>query len=354
MLEAYFLSTYVELEIQNLLNECSEVDEVGRRLIQNIESSPDYLTLDNINSLARFLNLSGLHVLLVEFISRHLDNESFSIPWPYFLEALQHTTEPLNQKIVAALIEGIEEENAEAEAARSSALLKQDPRFEEWRGNRKYKIHKDFINNKKNLLDQLVTLRTQQLFEQEKQLLQKLQKLYPNDQQILSEANEHKQRYALEILVRRGPPSSSLPAEEPQVEPDVEKAKEALMISLHERVQDLPEMAEDFAVIAYMIESYEDALLLLEHAPESASQIWFRLEILLKCRRFVELLNDLAKVELVFTNDPETFFATAYLRAQALWGLGQKHTALQVIEGLITARPHYRAAGALLSIWSGQ
>ncbi len=354
MLEAYFLSTYVELEIQNLLNEYSDIDEVGRRLLQNIESSPDYLTLDNINSLARFLNLSGLHLQLVEFVARHLDNESFTIPWPYFLESLQHATEPLNSKIVMALIEGIEEESAEAEAARSSALLKHDPRFEEWRGNRKYKIHKDYSNNKKLLMEQLITFRTQQLFEQESKLLQRLQKLYPGDSQILREANEHKQRYALEILIRRGPPTSALPTEDQQVDPDVENARQALMVSLLEFVQDLPDMAEDFAVIAYMIESYEDALELLAHAPESPSQIWFRLEILLKCRRFIELLNDLAKVELVFAEDPETFFATAYLRAQALWGLGQKHTALQVIEGLIAARPHYRAASALLSIWSSQ
>lgn len=354
MPEAYFLSTYVELEIQNLLNEHSDVGEVGRRLLQTIESSPDYLTLDNINSAARFLHLSGLHQQLVEFIARHLDNESFSIPWPYFLESLRHTTEPLSPKLIAALIEGIEEENAEAEAARSSTLLGQDPRFEEWRGNRKYKIHKDYINNKKVLLEQLITFRTQQLFEQESKLLQKLLKMYPGDSQILREANEHKQRYALEILIRRGPPTSTLPMEEQQLEPDVESARQALMNSLHEHVQDLPELAEDFAVIAYMIESYEDALQLLNHASESPSQIWFRLEVLLKCRRFVELLNDLAKVELIFAEEPETFFATAYLRAQALWGLGQKHTALQVIEGLTAARPHYRAASALLSIWSGQ
>lgn len=348
------MSTYVELEIQNLLNESSDIDEVGRRLLQNIESSPDYLTLDNINSVARFLNLSGLHQQLVEFIARHLDNESFAIPWPYLLESLRNATEPPPAKLVAALIEGIEEESAEAEAARSSALVKEDPRFEEWRGHRKYKIHKDYINNKKLLLEQLITFRTQQLFEQESKLLQRLQKLYPGDSQILREANEYKQRYALEILVRRGPPTTALPADDQQLEPDVENARQALMSSLLEHVQDFPEMAEDFAVIAYMIESYEEAIQLLDHAPESPSQIWFRLEILLKSRRFIELLNDLAKVELVFAEDPETFFATAYLRAQALWGLGQKHTALQVIEGLIAARPHYRAASALLSIWSSQ
>jgi hypothetical protein len=113
-------------------------------------------------------------------------------------------------------------------------------------------------------------------------------------------------------------------------------------------------MAFDFAVAAYMLESFEDALSLLSFSEETESLIWFRMEVLLKCRRFVELLTDLAKIEILFAHDPETFFATAYLRAQAMWGLGQKHTAIEVLEGLLAARPHYRAASALLSIWSGQ
>ncbi|WP_374073926.1 hypothetical protein [Bdellovibrio bacteriovorus] len=349
------MSTYIELEIQNLLNEIDDLDVVGERLIQHLEASPDHFTLDNINALSRFLLKSQHPVKLVNFVLRYIDNEHFPIPWPYFLEALGAIGEELDEKTVKALIEGIEEDNSEAEAARSQALNKTVSQLGEWRSNRKYKIHKDYLNNKRLLLEQLITLRTQQLYEQEKNLLQRLQKLYPGDSDIRKEVNEHKQRYALEILQRRSPKARAVKTEDfAPKDPEVEKALEALMQSLLEHAEQNPDMAFDFAIAAFMLESYETALELLSFSDETISLLWFRLEVLLKCRRFVELLNELARIEMILAHEPETFFATAYLRAQALWGLGQKHTAIEVLEGLMASRPHYRAASALISIWSGQ
>ncbi|WII73735.1 hypothetical protein QJS83_07580 [Bdellovibrio sp. 22V] len=348
------MSTYIELEIQNLLNEVEELDQVADRLIQSLESNPDRFTLDNINSLARFLIQSRQSLKLVEFVLRHIDNESFPIPWPYFIEALGPLSEDLEEKTLRALIEGIVEDHAESEAARSQALNKQLSEFGEWRSNRKYKIHKDYLNNKRQLLDQLITLRTQQLYEQEKNLLQRLQKLYPGDKEIRAEVNEHKQRYALEVLQRRSPKARTVKTDFIPKDPEVEAALEALMTSFHEHAEQLPEMAFDFSIAAFMLEAYEASLSLLNYSnEETETLLWFRLEVLLKCRRFVELLNEISRVELTLAHEPETFFATAYLRAQALWGLGQKHTAIEVMEGLLASRPHYRAASALLSIWSG-
>lgn len=349
------MSTYLELEIQNLLNEVEDLDQVGTRLIQNLESSPEHFTRDNLNALARFLLKAQLPHKLIDFVIQHIENESFPVPWPYFLEALHAVQVELDEKIIKALGEGIEEENAETEAARSLVLKDAIPLLGEWRSNRKYRIHKDYLNNKKLLLEQLITLRTQQLYEQEKNLLQRLQKLYPGDSEIRSEVNEHKQRYALEILQRRSPKKRAVKIDDfISKDPEVDKALEALLVSLRETAKQNPDMAFDFAVVAFMLESYETSLELLSLCENSDALLWFRLEVLLKCRRFVELLNELSRVEMVLAHEPETFFATAYLRAQALWGLGQKHTAVEVLEGLLASRPHYRAAHALLSIWSGQ
>lgn len=347
------MSTYVELEIKNLLNEIDDVEIVANRLIEHLESSPDLLTQDNINAICRFLLSSQNPARLINFVLKHIDNETIAIPWPYFLEAIGIINIELDETTLAALVQGVQEDNAQSEAARSQKLTHVLPALQEWRTDRKFKIHKEYLNSKNLLLDQLVTLRTQQLYEQEKQLLKRLQKLYPGDPEIRQEVSEHKQRYALDVLQRRSPRSRSINENElAPKDPAVEQALSALLQSLLEHVEKSPEMAFDFAVVAFMLESYETALQLLSYSDENPSLLWFRLEILLKSRHFIELLNELAHVELTFADDPETFFATAYLRAQALWGLGQKHTAVEVMEGLVAARPHYRAASALLSIWS--
>lgn len=351
--EAY-ISTYIELEIQQLLNEELEPSQVCDRLIQNLENFKELLTPDNIASLSRFFLKSEQPLKLIQFVLRHIDNERFPVPWPYFLEALGTFSDELDEKAIEALIEGIRENKAETEAARSSALNQSITSLGEWRSDRKYKIHKDYLNNKRLLLDQLVTLRTQQLYEQEKALLGRLQKLYPGDSEIKKEISEHKQRNALDVLQRRSPKARPLtPDDFAPKDPDVENARLALMQNLLERAELNPEMALDFAIIAFILESYEESLGLLSFAEESIPLYWLRLEILLKCRRFVEVLNETAKIEILLADDPETFFATAYLRAQAMWGLGQKHTAIEILESVLATRPHYRAASALLSIWRG-
>lgn len=349
------MSTYIELEIQNLLNEVQDIELVGQQLVSNLESSSEKLTPENINSVSNFLLCARLPEVLVSFVLRFLENESFTIPWPYFLDALAMLSENWDEKINLALVEGIEENKAEAIAARATQI-KSISELSEWRRQRKGKIQQEYKNNKSLFLEQLVTLRTQQLFAQEKNLLLRLQKMYPGDLEVQAQAEEHRQRYALEILQRRSPQAKRFNAEDVVVpEPEVEEALKALNLSLKEQAKAHPDMAFDFAIVAFILESYDCALDLLSYCEaETDRLIWFRLEVLLKCRHFLDLLNQLASVEVAYADDPETFFATAYLRAQALWGLGQKHTAIEVMEGLMVSRPHYRSASTLHSLWSGQ
>ncbi|MNK19545.1 hypothetical protein D3C87_377670 [compost metagenome] len=349
------MSTYVELEIQSLLNHTESLDQVAEQLISGLENSPENFTAENIQALARFLLQSGLYLPLTEFILRHLDDESFPIPWPYFLEALALSSPEIDSRTARSLLEGIEETESQEEASRSQALDQQEPLVGEWRRDRIYKIHKTYRSNKKNLLDQLITLRTQQLYEKEKSLLARLQKLYPNDQDILKEVGDHKQRYALEILARRSPSAHAVPIQDLMAkDEEADQALEVLQEAFFEAAVNNPDMAKDFAVASFMIEGYEAALAIIDLVEQDESMVWLRLEVLLHCRRFIELLNELSHVEVALAHEPETFFATAYLRAQAYWGLGQKHTAIEVMEGLVASRPHYRAASSLLSIWGVQ
>jgi hypothetical protein len=353
------LSIYVELEIQNLLKQIGNSEEalgqVAEQLINDLEKDLEKLTPENIDAVAKFLLQAGQYIPLIEFIGRHLERAAFPIPWAYLIEALFRAHPTLDKKLQENLLEGIEETDAHDKASRSKVLDKFEPEMSTWRNDRKYRLHREYTNNKKILLDQLITLRTQQLYEQEKKLLARLNKLYPNDSDIRNEISEHKQRYALEILARRGPASKLLKEEayNPR-DLEIEKVMAVLHESILEAAKQDPAMAEDLAIAAIMFEMPETALLAIELAPPSPHLTWLRMEILLMSRHFVELLNEIARAELLFAHEAETFFATAYLRAQALWGLGQKHTAIEVMEGLIVSRPQYRAASALLSIWGQQ
>ncbi|MBX3033185.1 MAG: hypothetical protein KF865_04610 [Bdellovibrionaceae bacterium] len=349
------MSLSFELEIKSLLDAPLSPDETAERLMSSVESDEDgLLAVDLVVPLARFLLHAGLYSKLILFVMRHWSKPEFPVPWPYFLEAIALSRSGISGALAEALIRGIDETRGRAEASRSRALDPHLPANKQERADRRLKMIKNFQQEKEEMLEQLVTLRTQQLYEQEKRLLEKLQRMFPTDGDVRKEAREHKERYALEILARHNRLSPSARFDDLAREPGEEKFLLAFVDALRVAAAAHADLIPDFAVAAAMVERWEDALgLLALSEDDGASTQWLRLELLLAARRHLELLQELARVEVTQAPDPEAFFATAYLRAQALWGLGQKHTAIEVMESLLAARPQYRSGHSLLNAWRG-
>lgn len=353
------MSRYIELEIQSLLKETGDAAIAADRLIQAIEKDPEQLTDSGaIEALSRFLLNAGFTATLRDFVLRHIEDETFPTPWAYFVEALAQMSADQNIEIsdegLRAFEKGVRELGLQKVLGRSKSGERILPELRHWRSDLRYRTHKEYTENKKILLDQLVTLRIQRLVEKEKELLKKLAKLYPGDGDVHKETLEHRQRNALEILSRRKPSFRHQTLQNfDDINEEEKPSYDALMSSLVESAQSHPEMSYELAVLAWVLEAYDIGLQVLDFAPDDEQKLWFRLDLLLKNHRYLELLTELSQVEMKLAADPETFFATAYLRAQAYWGLGQKDTAIEVMESLLATRPHYRAGESLLNSWRG-
>ncbi len=345
----------LELEIKTLLEEFRVPEAVAEKLIQLFEDHPDDWSAESLKELSRFLLSCGLYKQLIGFCLRHLSAKAFVMPWPYFIQALALGAPELEDDIVKFIVTGIEEENALEQVALGQGAERFIQNVAQWRNELRRKRHKQARELKQQMLDELLTLRTQQLYEQEKIMLEKLQRMFPGDQDIKDELLQHKERYALEILSRRSPLGRNThSAKEMPTSPEVQAATDALKKSLLEAAVIYPEMAFDFAVATYMLDEPQISLALLETTELTPDQRWFYLEVKLKCRHFLEVLAELSPLELRLANEPETFFATAYLRAQAYWGLEQRYVAIEILETILAARPNYRASSALLDLWRSQ
>lgn len=351
------MSQIIEQEIQNLLREYQDSAVTADRLMQMIESNPDYLTQkDTIEAFARYLLNCGFYRTLRDFCARHLDEETFACPWPYFVESLALLDNDLPESTQRSFEKAIRELGLQRELSRSPNGDKAIPEVRDYRNERMERTAKEIQKQKNDLLDKLKTYRVQRLNEKEKELLMLLQKMFPNDEVVKQEVESHRHHYALEIISKYSNRSRKNVNHEKnnEVPQEVATIQSVLSEDLQILASENPSLAYDLAIAACSLEAYGLGLEILDYAQPDENALWLRMELLLKEKKYLELLTELSQLEQTFSHEAETFFATAYLRAQALWGLGQRDSAIEVMEGLLSARPHYRSGLTLLEVWRGQ
>ncbi|MGZ5279221.1 MAG: hypothetical protein ACXWC9_04730 [Pseudobdellovibrionaceae bacterium] len=350
MSQAHSAAT-IEIEIQNLLIHHQISDLVADHLIKKYENRK--LLLAEFEALATFLMHGGFHATLVDMITRKLEDGS-EIPWGHYAEAMVlSTTKEVDFKIKSAIFQGAEENFALNSLARTYVLDDFRPELEIQRNMRRRELAEKAVKRKKELREQLAICRSQNLYQEEERIIQTLMRIHPGDMELFHLRADLRDRMAQDYIAKRSErPRKEIffPAFEP-IDPESRKMLAAIEASMIEALASAQFLANDFAIAHMIWENHEAALRLVELAPESALTDWTRAEILLRSRRFIELLDELLVLEKKYDHDPETIFAVHYLRAQALWGLEQKKFAIEILEGMVEARPHYRAAHSLLSEW---
>ncbi|MBC7371109.1 MAG: hypothetical protein H7326_06060 [Bdellovibrionaceae bacterium] len=344
----------LELEIKSLLEQHRNPEVVAEKLISLYAEQTEKWPEESFFELCRFLLNCGLYKTLIQFCLENLQQEYFTMPWAFFVQALTMGLPDLEEDVVQFIIQGIQEQNGAEDASLARGAAKYITNSSELKTERRRRRQKYAKELKSEWLQQLITFRTQQLFEQEKSLLGKLQRMFPGDTDIMDEFREHKERNALDVLARRSPISRGTTFRDPAPSVETQSQIADLKESMLAGAKTYPDLAFDFAIAAYMLEAPELSLTILENSVLTLAQRWFLVEVKLRCRRFLDVLSDLNQLELAFANDGDTFFSTAYLRAQAYWGLNQKHLAIEILETILASRPHFRSAAALLDAWRTQ
>lgn len=343
------MSSHLEILIQEQLLS-HNVEQVCENLIQHLESA-DVASPDEIKTIAQFLLRSGSADKFIKLITFLFREKIEHIPWSAILEFAQNYKSQWPSGFLKYVKEGALECRQEFELARTSQIAQDIPEVFDWVEQRNHSLIQKMDQEKAKLLDQLEYFKSQRLFDQEKKNLMRLYKMYPNEPSIKHLYQENQLRYAEDFLNRRNKSAnknlSQLQKEYLKKEVDAKFSE-----SLLKQSQNNPDLIYDLAISALIHEEYETGLKILEPA-ESTSEIeWLRIELLLAAQRHLEVLQILPNLETQFAADAETFFATAYYRAQALWGLKQSHLAIEVLEALLESRPNYRSAQLLLSKWT--
>lgn len=353
----------LESEIQALLVHHGQADLAADALLKKYEN--EKLTLPEFETFATFFLKAGFSASLINFILKKLDQPQ-SIPWGHFAEALFQAVVAIEPEIKQALIEGAESQNQLTHLARSHQLDHFEEELIKQRDVRRKSFTDKYQAIREEFFQQLDVLKSQQLYQDEEKLLQKMKTLFPGDAKVDRATKDLRERRAADFISKQTPKEQRVPPvyyHEPK-DPETQIMLDQIEVAMRDLLKDPAEesisLAVDFAVSQLMWDNEDGAIHLLDqvlerlkknHSKESVPTDWLRAEILLRGRKFVALLDHLTWLETAYANDPETVFSVQYLRAQALWGLNQKFTAIEIIEGLLQARPDYRTAHALLDQW---
>lgn len=346
------MSESFERVIRDLLLMEKDPVRVGERLLKRLHD-------DDIRRVPKKVFLNYLtHAGFYEEAHQvffHLFKMKQSVPWSEFLNFLNKSGFKPNKGFIDKVLAAQRSTHPKDRLNHFIAWEKYDERLQELRENYYQETLKEQKAQKEELFEKLEYFRTNRMTNEEKKILDLLEKTYPKDEKIKSLKKDFQLRWAHEVIANKT---------RFQVEKELGNKKNAYLLNEEERnfadefteslkivIQDVPETAYDLTIGLCFLEYFQKAIELLEFSEEGPSKDWLRLDLLHKAKRFIECLDYIVSVENKYSDDPESTFAGTYLRAQVLFGLGQKNTAIELMKSIVEIRPSYRAAHSLLMEW---
>ena len=359
----------LEAEISSLLivqkDRAVVAEELVSRWRKNLFSEAEQIDC------AQFLVAAGLHATLFGEVQR-LIRERAKVPWAQFSEALGKIGVTMTATELTAIHQCALEQDALNDLLRSHVLDELDPAFALKRLEFATTRMNETNEKKQALRDRLQYMRSHRMLDQELQVLNEFQALFPGEPEVLQAKEGFDLRWAREAVANAGTSNDRaiddrsvklLEWKVDRLTPEQLDAKEMIIERAVNLIRDhqSAQLAYDLAIGFQLMDFHSEALEILASigtAPDLTPHLqaaidWLRLELMLKARQFATALEEASRLELDYATEPDSSFSVTYARARALHGLGQTQMAVDLLQTLVRLRPNYKSAQSLLEDWSG-
>jgi len=347
------LNSTLEIDIRDLLNKEQDISLVVEKILKNI-SSDDVPFEDRLVGLNFAIN-AGYQLEVFNLLTNWFEN-SEKIPWAQLVRILSSNNLRATDSVLKNLFRGAKEQELLDQLVLSRDWDSWDSRFRSLRREywqEKINSHKSKIEQ---MLEKLEYFQIHVMLDEERKILDKLTRMFPDDKELVEQMKNFKERWAREIISKTTAVQYN---SDDMNNNDLEFSKDEMIIidlmfeASFEIGEKKPESAYNLCITFYYLGLFEKALKILELASEGEPKDWLRIELLYLSARYIDCLEEVNDVEQRYASDPESSFAAAYTRALALWELGQSTQAIELIKNIINVRPNYRSASSLLTEWSG-
>lgn len=304
----------------------------------------------------RFLYNAGLYKQLMEFAIDKLKRNK-PVPWPFVLQSLtdQKITVSKNQAkiLYKNMIANHEQENSPYIFA-CKKWGENSKEFELFRTVFLEKLEEENVNSKEELLKNLEFVQSQGLVEEEEKIINQLLELDPDEKKYQKLFKNLKEKTALQFIKKQKQSRQSLKSKKEEsllFSPKDTPLKKKLVKDVLQVSRKSPERTKDLSIFLYMMGWPDAGLKLLDTAPLNPEICWLYLEWLMEAKQYtasVELANQLIHHT---GGEPEKLFFINYIKAIALYHLGEKKQAIDHLNDIIMIRPDYKSAQSLLEKW---
>lgn len=339
------MSSQIELEIHKLLSQRDAplaADELLKRWLRGELSPEDQVIVGN------FLINAGFLPTLKDHYLRLLSQNKY-ISWTPLFEFLNKTNTPLSDEMIDFIFAGAKEQNNLHELLQNRNFAFSYERLKKAYSQLLEEEKNHFSSQRQELLNKLQRAIHDDIEVGIEKTSQELERILPNDpdiQNIKDDVELAKIKKLLRKKEREGLGESDWIASY-----DFSKEIKSLFNSAEKLAKKNSLMAYDCAILFAHIEAYKEALMCLQHAPDSLEKDWLKMELLIRSQDYLTALSESLEIEKKYFQHPQTLSATLILRAQALYGLDQKEKAIQILEKVLKIQPKNQKARLLLQDW---
>lgn len=338
-------SSRIEIIIQKLLQD-HDATYVADDLLKKWDRGE--LSQEDQHIAAQFLIHAGFLQTLQSQFEKQLSQDRY-VPWIPFLEMICRSNKTLPDETVDPILVGMTESNQLEDLIYIKNASKLHPRFK--------KLIKTFLDEtevtlateKKQLTEKLQRQINDRMDTEVQSLSLILRERFPGDKEVLDITSDLDLAHIRSLVQKKERDIQQTIPLKKENKNTPEKVK--IVEDVIKNAQKTPSTAYDLAILLTQMEVYDDALKCLSYAPSSIEKDWLKLDLLIKSENFIEAINESFEVEKKYPENPETLFAALQVRAQALYGLGEKEKAIQILEKVLETSPKQQTAKVLLHSW---
>ncbi len=349
------LDLHLEMQLHDLFSDLGSLEKVADAISDRWEKN--LFSPSEQREAARFLLRHGDFSKLTTQFTRLL-NAKQKLPWAEFAKAIELSEVKLTSEEKRALVEGVSEQDAYEEALLIASAVNWDPIFEKKNIDRIAKLAQEMVQKREFIKDKVNYFRSQRMHREEAAALSELRLMFPNDASLPEDQRSADERWAYEVVAQGAMERDlleSLNRKISHLTDDQQEMKSVLVADARQQLKEHPKQAYDLALHLHFMEFHLEAIEILESSgqPLEEAELWLRLELMIKSRKFVEALEETHYLEERFSDQPDSVFAAVYSRSICLWELGQGSLAVDLLKSIVKIRPGYRSAHSLLIAWTG-